>query len=859
MSYQSPGVYIEEVPSGPQPIAAASTSVVAILGTTRRGPVNTPTRVVGWSDYVRTFGSASARGYAAESAFGFFENGGPAAWVVRVDPSVPATWTVRDSDDPPRDSFIATAASPGAWAESISLAVAPDFSGGQGTMAHAIVAAPTSVAAGVATIPVTGGGGLAAGDSVLLTSRTATSAATVTAVAADTVSVNNTGAAIVLAAGDVIALTTAAAPSSLTFAAGSGFKVGDVLALQAPDGSRSEGTVTSVAQTGSATTLTLAAPLSGAVVAAAYAPRRATFTGTTTGSVGGTLPLSRLTWDAGADLGPRNAASQLAAARLTLPDGAIATWGTNTFTVVGGGDVPAGPVSAQAQVRVATYTVATSFTPTGVADVLTRFSALPVGTTLSLTDGTDTVSVERTAAGVGDGDGTASGTFGPTFTSAAFVLPDDASLGVMVRCAVAPRTGEYVQFAAAKTIQITGVDEIGGDAYVLSFAETTDLTGETGGDGGRFALVAVAASAAYPHRFSLTIADGGTTAETFTGLSLHPDHPQYYCRDDVVNGVSAYVRLVARAAPAPPITAAAMPASAARSQSGVDLPATNADYARALQALEAIPEPAMVIAPDLVTLTDPLLQADLAGRVITHCESFRRFAIIDIPDSDDATELLSWRNGAVSSSFAAAYAPHLQMVTIDPDSANRFTMVPPSGFVAGVFARTDRERGVHKAPGNERVRGVVGLSQPFTQRHQDLLNPGSVNLIRAFPGRGVRVWGARNATDDVTWRYVNVRRLFLMIENSVERSTQWVVFEPNTASTWIRIKVSIENFLDQQWRAGALAGTTPEQAYRVRVGLGETMTETDVDLGLVITEVAIAPAKPAEFVVFRFSHKRLAE
>ena len=185
--------------------------------------------------------------------------------------------------------------------------------------------------------------------------------------------------------------------------------------------------------------------------------------------------------------------------------------------------------------------------------------------------------------------------------------------------------------------------------------------------------------------------------------------------------------------------------------------------------------------------------------------------------------------------------------------------MPPSGFVAGVFARTDRLRGVHKAPGNETVTGIVGLTQTYTQRRQDLLNPGGVNLIRAFPGRGTRIWGARNATDDTTWRYINVRRLFNMIETSVDRATQWVVFEPNTAQTWIRVKVSVENFLDQQWRAGALAGTKPEQAYRVRVGLGETMTETDIDLGLIITEVALAPAKPAEFVVFRFSHKRLSE
>jgi phage tail sheath protein FI len=267
----------------------------------------------------------------------------------------------------------------------------------------------------------------------------------------------------------------------------------------------------------------------------------------------------------------------------------------------------------------------------------------------------------------------------------------------------------------------------------------------------------------------------------------------------------------------------------------------------------------MVICPDLVTFDDPLLRADLVGQIVTHCENFRRFAIIDAPDEDNDIALLTWRNTTVASTHAAVFAPYLKIITMNPDSIDRFTTVPPSGFVAGVFARTDRLRGVHKAPGNEAVTGIVGLSQTYTQRRQDLLNPGGVNLIRAFPGRGMRLWGARNATDDTKWRYINVRRLFNMIETSVDQATQWVVFEPNTAPTWIRIKVSVENFLEQQWRAGALAGTKPEEAYRVRVGLGETMTETDIDLGLVITEVAVAPAKPAEFVVFRFSHKRLSE
>jgi phage tail sheath protein FI len=196
---------------------------------------------------------------------------------------------------------------------------------------------------------------------------------------------------------------------------------------------------------------------------------------------------------------------------------------------------------------------------------------------------------------------------------------------------------------------------------------------------------------------------------------------------------------------------------------------------------------------------------------------------------------------------------------MQPEGVASTVDVPPSGFVMGVYARTDNDRGVWKAPANERVKGLDHLIVPYTQRRQDLLNPKGVNLLRSFPGRGMRIWGARNLTDDTQWRYVNVRRLFLFLENSIDGGTQWVVFEPNDATTWLRVRVSVENFLNQVWRAGGLAGATPEQAYRVRVGLGQTMTETDIELGLLIIEVAVAPVYPAEFVVFRISHKRLTE
>ncbi|MGC4174822.1 phage tail sheath subtilisin-like domain-containing protein [Demequina sp.] len=854
MTYQSPGVYIEEVPSGPQPIAAAPTSVVAVLGTTRKGPVLKPTRVTGWSDFVRVFGTATSRSFTAESVFGFFENGGPAAYIVRVDPSVGAQWLVSDST--PAASFTVDAISPGAWANDVSLAVAPDFTGGLATMARATVSGPVNVTAAAIDVPVSSPGGLAINDTVtLINSAGDTRAAVVNDVTATTVRVTKSGgAALALDAGDTIALAVAGTATVLTFAAGSGIRTGDLLVLQRADASRVTARVASAVPDGASLTVTLAAPLGAAIDAAGLAPRRTAFAGTIAAKVGA-LNLGDIAWAADPAVVPHTQDGQLTNARAIVSTGVEAQVSGTTFSMPAGGDFPSGAISVDGQVRVAVFSQTIDLSPANEAEVVSQFSFLPIGTAIRLTNGTDTTTVTRTGAATGTsaGDGLAH-----TFTTATFVLPNDASLGVVVKCAVAPRVGDYVAFAA-NTLRITGVDNPSGNIYVLDFAATANISAATNPDAGRFPLLAVTATQAFPYRFSLRVLNDGAVVETFSSLALDPTHPTYFARDDVVNGVSTYVTLNPRAGGAPAIASGTMPAIVTRTRDGVDNDAGTSDYAAGLAALEVPTEPAMVIVPDAVRFEDPLLQADLVGKVITHCEQQRRFAIIDTPDIDEDTELLAWRNTAVSSTYASVYAPHVKIVTIDPDSIDRYTTVPPSGFVAGVFARTDRERGVHKAPGNERVNGIVGLTQDYTQRRQDLLNPGSVNLIRAFPGRGIRLWGARNATDDVTWRYVNVRRLFNMIETSVERSTQWVVFEPNTASTWIRIKVSVENFLDQQWRAGALAGTKPTEAYRVRVGIGETMTETDVDLGLVITEVAIAPAKPAEFVVFRFSHKRLAE
>jgi phage tail sheath protein FI len=862
-------VYIEEVPSGPQPITAAPTSEVAILGTTRKGPVLKPTRITGWADYVRTFGPPTSRGVTGEAAFGYFENGGPAAWVIRVDPSTEASWKTFDVSG--AQSFAIAASSPGTWGNALTVGVRPDASGASGAFYRATTSENVTLTSGTnATLTVGSTAGLKPGDPLALVPIPTTGAvaapiqATVVSLTPTTITLNPSGSGPI-DGGSVVASAAASGASSVFLASGKGYKKGDVVVATAPDGSRSSARVTDVTPAGSGVTLTLDSSL-GTVPGAAFVLRRANFpaTATVAGTPSGTPPTTNIAMSALTFERPLTAPvpgdlsaslPQNAVARITVSDGRTGNWvGGNRFEVVGSTPPPSGPVTVNAPVSaVRLADTGLSVTNLNEAVVAASYGFLPTGAQVLYTGaGATNVVATRTSTGF---------SLNPapnpahTYTDATFTLQSDADEGIAVRCAVTPRVGDRLGLGTSFAA-ITEVVPAGGDTYVLRFPASTAVsnTAQT-----RFGLFAVENASVVAERFAITVSTSGVDVETFGGLSLSDDHPQYFAKDDVINGVSTLISVSPRGTGAPKVSLASAPFYAAVDKIGADKPATNADYRAGLAKLEEVPEPAMVICPDAVTIADPLLQADLIGQVVTHCENFRRFAIVDAPDEDVDTDLLAWRNTSLSSTYAAVYAPHLRIVTIDPDSLDRYTTVPPSGFVAGVFARTDRLRGVHKAPGNETVTGIVGLSQTYTQRRQDLLNPGGINLIRAFPQRGTRLWGARNATDDTTWRYVNVRRLFNMIETSVDRATQWVVFESNTAQTWIRVKVSVENFLDQQWRAGALAGTKPEQAYRVRVGLGETMTQADLDLGLIITEVAIAPAKPAEFVIFRFSHKRLSE
>ncbi len=279
------------------------------------------------------------------------------------------------------------------------------------------------------------------------------------------------------------------------------------------------------------------------------------------------------------------------------------------------------------------------------------------------------------------------------------------------------------------------------------------------------------------------------------------------------------------------------------------------DFDAALAAFATIDEIALVAAPGF---TD----AALRDKLVAHCVNVGdRFAILDgpptVPDLTALTQTGSAGLAPSRSDFAAWYFPWIKVfdpaTRLQDRQGDGLVAVPPSGHLAGIYARVDSERGVHKAPANEAIRGALDLTQAMSRADQDGLNPSGVNALRQLNGNIV-VWGARTVGGDANadMKYVNVRRTMLFLRESIDEGTQWVVFEPNTPDLWQKITRNVTAFLTNVWRSGALFGETPQQAFFVKCD-AETNPPELRDIGQVVTEIGVAIVRPAEFVIFRIS------
>jgi hypothetical protein len=265
-----------------------------------------------------------------------------------------------------------------------------------------------------------------------------------------------------------------------------------------------------------------------------------------------------------------------------------------------------------------------------------------------------------------------------------------------------------------------------------------------------------------------------------------------------------------------------------------------------LAALESVDEISIVLCP--AAAADPAVHQAVVSSIQAHCtKMLYRVGVIDSPLGAGIADVQQF-GGQFSDSRLALYYPWVKVASDQSDGSQ--VLLPPSGFVAGMYAYTDVTRGVHKAPANQVVQDALDLELHINTGQQGVLNPLGINCIRSFPGRGIRVWGARTLSDDPDWLYVNVRRYFLYLEHSIADSTNWVVFEPNGQQLWSRVRGAIEDFLYNEWFNGRLAGKRPEDAYFVRCDR-TTMTQADLDNGRLVCLIGAAPLKPAEFVIFR--------
>jgi hypothetical protein len=382
------------------------------------------------------------------------------------------------------------------------------------------------------------------------------------------------------------------------------------------------------------------------------------------------------------------------------------------------------------------------------------------------------------------------------------------------------------------------------------------------GTGGDDITVEIAdASEPTEDNFKLVVKKGGREAEVFDNVTTKKG------AQNVVTKVKADSKLIeiTEEARGGALVAPQKGSVALKGGGGApsDRPVTADDYVGSsadrtgFAGLEAVDEVTMLCVPDLVAAHQRGMIDDESFKavqlaMIAHCELMAdRVAILDTPSGMNAQKIKEWRvdYAGYDSKYATVYWPHIKVM--DP-LQGKAIFIPPSGHIAGIWARNDDTRGVHKAPANEVVRGAITLETNITKGEHDQLNPVAVNCIRTFPGQGIRVWGARTLTSDPEWRYLNVRRLFNYVEESILQGTNWVVFEPNDPKLWDSVKRTITMFLRRVWRDGALFGRTPAEAFFVKCD-EENNPPENRDAGILTVEIGIAPVKPAEFVVFRIS------
>ena len=829
--YLAPGVFVEERPGGVKPIAAVSTSTIGMVGVTLRGPVNTPTLVTNFGDFSRVFGGLlNGRVYTGNrdalpfAVQGAFDNGAGRIFVNRIVGEEPEFGTV-------------------------------DLLGNAATNAAATALAERALA-GATVLRIDDGTNLSLGDQLLLSDGprseyvTADSdpvalgialAGALHAEQADGVAVDQQDPPV--EAADLTAGVTgdmdAGGGLALDGPTIAGLTAGQVLRIsQSDDPNLTEYVTVTAAGAADINEVALLFDHPQATVEVREVTLANSGTSTTvdgvTGAGAGLVALAATAGLAEGDVIAVGAGAtrEFHVVRAIVSELSIAS--TPTTAIHGAGvavlrQVPLLRVHAQNEgawsdnlrirVRPSPLTETTVIDPAAIGD-----SPVTLGTAVGLQVGS-VVAILRDPGGGGD--------------------PAEIA---RQRVTGVNQADNEVEFDGGTDVALQPGDLVVSQEFAL-IVELLDEDGRVGSD------------------------------EAFDNLALDPAHTRY--APSIVGrfdraaaaaeraGLSDFVRL----------------SDLSRDDNGVDL--LTADDQRLSSPFAGVTRTLDGGDDDLANITELTYRgtdaADVADRtgihqltsvddisivavpgqpgqivqnaMLAHCERMRfRIAVLDSAPNARLADIQAQRQ-LYDSTRGALYYPWLTIADPFGMPGDRLS-IPPSGHVCGAYARTDTERGVHKAPANVVVRNILDLEANITMGEQEILNPRGINVIRDFSslGRSRRIWGARTISSDPEWIYVPVRRLFLFIEKSIERGTQFAVFEPNGPDLWATIRRSLTNFLTAVWRDGALLGATPEDAFFVEVG-PTTMTQADIDAGRLIVLVGIAPVKPAEFVIFRISQR----
>ncbi len=823
--YLAPGVYVEEIPSSNKPIQGASTSTAGMVGMTERGPANVPTLVTSLGDYARKFGGAldplmfdqgrDGLPYAAE---GFFTNLGARLYVVRILGPAFANSSVALLA---RDSTVTSPAKLAFGANKDATTVS--LSGGDGIAADYANTLLLSdgdrneVLALKAAVPFETTAYVPGGLSLAIPKSTA--------------AVLSKATVLTLSQPGVLDKDLAAAANIVTLKDASNIVANDFVLIHdagKPGGHSEFAEVASIDATKKIITLK-------ANVTAAH---------------GKGSEIKKAVNSATSTTIAKAAAVSAEPVQLSLT--AYAGIGADTALLLENG--------AGAVTRVVVTDIMKLAT---LADGTKLANSYPAGAAVSA--GIAVLNVHAQWPGIwGDRLRVTAGSSALVKTT----LRDAAAANVTTINLVTA----FGLFAGS--VLVIGDPDKGATQTALVSAVNT-ATGQVT-LAAPLPSAAIATTMVTSQEFSLSVervdkASGKVVeSEFFDRLSLSTDHPRNALKlvgswnattkTPSESGASQLVRLSLPAVP--PAKTLPFVAGVPRFMTGgnddkdgindqtyVGVSNENPSQRTGIQALENEPTISIAAVPGRTSV-------EVQKALVDHCEKMRyRFAAVDVPLGSTLAQARAHRQN-FDSTRVAVYYPGLVIANRFGNPGDRMS-IASSGHMLGVYARTDITRGVHKAPANEVIQGILALETALTKGEQDILNPINLNCHRDFrsENRGLRAYGARVATSDPEWKYVNVRRLLLFIEQSLDTGLQWAVFEPNDQPLWDQVKQSITGFLDTVWRSGALEGLTREEAFFVNIGYKVTMEQADIDNGRLIVEIGVAPVKPAEFVIVRISQK----